>query len=118
MKSPRNFFRKTKEAGEQSADRRAEEVKKDRRMEQEDLTSEEESVKEGSLTEDDIDVLGPVDLSMDGGEDEQLRQRTHAVDFSGEDLDVPGAELDDEDEDIGSEDEENNPYSLGGDNYE
>lgn len=29
------------------------------------------------------------------------------------DLDVPGAELDDEGEDIGAEDEENNPYSLG-----
>ncbi|WP_123848286.1 hypothetical protein [Chitinophaga lutea] len=30
-----------------------------------------------------------------------------------DDLDVPGAELDDEGEDIGAEDEENNPYSLG-----
>lgn len=29
----------------------------------------------------------------------------------GEDLDVPGSELDDEDEDIGEEDEENNSYS-------
>ncbi len=33
----------------------------------------------------------------------------------GEGLDVPGAERDDEDEDIGEEDEENNYYSLGGD---
>ena len=33
------------------------------------------------------------------------------------DLDVPGAELDDEEENIGSEDEENNYYSLGGDNH-
>jgi hypothetical protein len=30
-------------------------------------------------------------------------------------LDVPGSELDDADEAIGSEDEENNYYSLGGD---
>jgi hypothetical protein len=30
-------------------------------------------------------------------------------------LDVPGSELDDNQEDIGSEDEENNYYSLGGD---
>lgn len=30
-------------------------------------------------------------------------------------LDVPGAELDDEQEDTGNEDEENNYYSLGGD---
>ncbi|MFZ7144822.1 MAG: hypothetical protein ACO1G6_05725 [Bacteroidota bacterium] len=31
----------------------------------------------------------------------------------GSDLDVPGSELDDDAEDIGSEDEENNFYSLG-----
>jgi len=36
-------------------------------------------------------------------------------DISGDDLDVPGSELDDADEMIGSEDEENNPYSLSGD---
>ena len=34
---------------------------------------------------------------------------------TGDDLDVPGAELDDEQENIGSEDEENNYYSIGGD---
>ena len=34
-----------------------------------------------------------------------------------EDLDVPGADLDDEDENIGEEDEENNYYSLGGDDH-
>ena len=33
------------------------------------------------------------------------------------DLDIPGAELDDKDEAIGEEDEENNYYSLGGDNH-
>jgi hypothetical protein len=39
-------------------------------------------------------------------------------DVSGSDLDVPGSELDDRAEAIGSEDEENNYYSLGGDNHE
>lgn len=39
-------------------------------------------------------------------------------DFSGSDLDIPGSELDDEQEAIGSEDEENNYYSLGGDDHE
>lgn len=34
-----------------------------------------------------------------------------------EGLDVPGAELDDADELIGEEDEENNYYSLGGDDH-
>jgi hypothetical protein len=42
------------------------------------------------------------------------------VDFEGEsggDLDIPGSELDDEQENIGSEDEENNYYSLGGEDH-
>jgi hypothetical protein len=38
-------------------------------------------------------------------------------DESGRGLDIPGSELDDEQEDIGSEDEENNYYSLGGDDH-
>ena len=36
----------------------------------------------------------------------------------GDDLDVPGADLDDADEIIGEEDEENNYYSLGGDDHD
>jgi hypothetical protein len=38
-------------------------------------------------------------------------------DISGSDLDIPGTELDDGQEIIGSEDEENNYYSLGGDGH-
>lgn len=38
--------------------------------------------------------------------------------YTGEDLDVPGSELDDDNEAIGEEDEENNYYSLGGDNHD
>jgi hypothetical protein len=34
-----------------------------------------------------------------------------------DDLDIPGSELDDDMEIIGNEDEENNYYSLGGDNH-
>lgn len=67
------------------------------------------------VTEEDLEALGPKDLSMDMGDDEQLKHRTRPVDFSGKDLDVPGTELDDEQEEKGSEDEENNNYSLGGD---
>lgn len=67
------------------------------------------------LTEEDLQALGPVDLSLDLGDDEQLKQRTQPVDFAGSELDVPGSELDDTAESTGSEDEENNPYSLGGD---
>lgn len=36
---------------------------------------------------------------------------------SGDDLDVPGSDLDDEQERIGNEDEENNYYSLGDDDH-
>jgi hypothetical protein len=38
-------------------------------------------------------------------------------DMSGSDLDIPGSELDDDQEIVGSEDEENNIYSLGGDDH-
>jgi hypothetical protein len=45
------------------------------------------------------------------------KARDFEDDFSGDDLDVPGSELDDEQESIGNEDEENNYYSIGGDNH-
>ena len=74
---------------------------------------------ESDLTREDLEALGPKDLSMDMGDDEiQLKHRTTPVDFSGKDLDIPGAELDDASEAVGSEDEENNSYSLGGDSKE
>lgn len=79
----------------------------------------EEQRSESDVTEEDLQALGPKDLSMDMGEDEQLlKNRVWPVDMAGEDLDVPGAELDDENEAIGSEDEENNSYSIGGDAHE
>jgi hypothetical protein len=74
---------------------------------------------EYDVTEEDLQALGPKDLSMDMGEDEQLlKNRVWPVDMAGGDLDVPGSELDDTNEAIGSEDEENNNYSLGGDAHE
>lgn len=38
--------------------------------------------------------------------------------ISDSDLDIPGSELDNQQEEIGSEDEENNYYSIGGDNHD
>lgn len=74
---------------------------------------------ESDVTAEDLQALGPKDLSMDMGEDEQLlKNRVWPVDMAGKDLDIPGSELDDASEDIGSEDEENNSYSLGGDRHE
>ena len=46
-----------------------------------------------------------------------FNEKSFHEDMSGADLDVPGSELDDQQESIGSEDEENNYYSLGGDNH-
>lgn len=54
------------------------------------------------------------DLDLDEGRG----KRPKAKNDSGDDLDVPGSELDDEDEAIGEEDEENNYYSLGGDDHD
>ncbi len=70
---------------------------------------------ESDLTREDYEALGPRDLSLDGGDDEELKHRTRPVDFAGRDLDIPGSELDDNSEALGSEDEENNGYSLGSD---
>jgi hypothetical protein len=69
------------------------------------------------LTKDDLRALGDPNLSMDGGDDEQLMNRVHSLDATAGDLDIPGAELDDQNESLGSEDEENNFYSLGGDRH-
>jgi len=44
-------------------------------------------------------------------------EKDFADNVTGTDLDIPGAELDDVQENIGSEDEENNYYSLGGENH-
>lgn len=79
------------------------------------LKSPEELAKEAKVTKDDLEALGPKDLSMDMNDDEQLKHRVDEVDFEGKDLDIPGRGLDDDQEEIGSEDEENNHYSLGSD---
>lgn len=45
-----------------------------------------------------------------------LNEDSFNENVTGSDLDVPGAELDDDEEKTGNEDEENNDYSLGADN--
>lgn len=45
-------------------------------------------------------------------------ERGFEDDVSGGDLDIPGSELDNDQERIGSEDEENNYYSIGGDRHD
>lgn len=103
-----------------NADKRNKENEKDRpaKADLENLKSPEELAKEAEITDEDLEALGPENLSMDMGEDEQLKQREEEVDFEGKDLDIPGRGQDDDREDIGAEDEENNHYSLGSDSNE
>lgn len=64
--------------------------------------------------------LNPEDLSKNKSlnkADNSSNEKDFRDDMSGDDLDVPGSELDDQQESVGSEDEENNYYSLGGDNH-
>lgn len=63
-------------------------------------------------------ALNPEDLSKNktpNAEKGTMNEKDFQDDMSGSDLDVPGSELDDAQEKVGSEDEENNYYSLGGD---
>lgn len=64
--------------------------------------------------------LNPEDISKNKVPNEKrgsMNEKSFDEDLSGDDLDVPGSELDDQQESVGSEDEENNYYSLGGDDH-
>jgi hypothetical protein len=73
---------------------------------------------EADVTAEDIRALGDTGMSMDMGDDEVLKNSVYPISSADEDMDIPGSELDDLSESLGSEDEENNYYSLGGDNHE
>ncbi len=70
------------------------------------------SKKEGSIDPADVDKRKASNEKKGTANEKEFEE-----DISGNDLDVPGSELDDDMEDIGSEDEENNFYSIGGDNH-
>ncbi|MCX6234081.1 MAG: hypothetical protein NT175_05050 [Bacteroidetes bacterium] len=66
--------------------------------------------------------INPEDISKikESNENDKVGTRNEKDfndDVSGSDLDIPGSELDDKQEIVGSEDEENNYYSLGGDDH-
>ncbi len=81
---------------------------------------------ESNVSKEDALLLERSADSQAGPEDEAWRQSTldnsdedveplnEETEFSGKDLDVPGSEDDDDNEEIGAEDEENNSYSIGG----
>ncbi len=69
------------------------------------------------VTEEDIEALGKKGLSMDAADDQVLKDRKKPVDFTGNDLDIPGRE--------GTaatknqlKDEENTLYGQGGERKE
>lgn len=73
---------------------------------------------DANVTKEDLENLGDVYGDQDMGEDESTgNARVDELDNQ-EGLDIPGAELDNEGEEIGAEDEENNYYSLGGERHE
>lgn len=65
-------------------------------------------------------ALNPEDITKKKAPNEvpgTRNEKDFSEDMSGDDLDVPGSELDDQQESVGSEDEENNYYSIGGDKH-
>lgn len=67
----------------------------------------------------DIDPENILEMKPSNEDDvvEARNEKGFQDDVSGDDLDVPNSESDDAHEAIGSEDEENNYYSIGGDNH-
>jgi hypothetical protein len=73
---------------------------------------------EADVTREDMIILGDRDADLDLGDDELTGNAKVDPLDEDDDLDIPGAELDDKEEGIGEEDEENNYYSLGGDRHD
>ena len=66
--------------------------------------------------EDKLEDIDPEDISGERIINQDNHEWKQNSDKLGDDLDVPGSELDDDQEEIGSEDEENNFYSEGDNN--
>jgi hypothetical protein len=75
-------------------------------QERELLTDESTAIKDGGELKQ---------AAVDNQDDEGDPLNENSDDVAGAGLDIPGAGADDANEDIGEEDEENNNYSLGGD---
>ncbi|MBS1586259.1 MAG: hypothetical protein JSS82_12015 [Bacteroidetes bacterium] len=87
---------------------------------------------DADVTKEDLELLNRAEQNMDttdaanlvhaeldntDEDGDPLNEEANAI-YTGDELDVPGSELDDRDEATGDEDEENNYYSLGGDDKE
>lgn len=78
-----------------------------------------EDIYSNSKREEDLDPedISKIKKSPAKNKVEKRNEKDFGDDVSGSDLDVPGSELDDKQENVGSEDEENNYYSLGSDDH-
>lgn len=63
--------------------------------------------------EDKLEDIDPEEISTEKTINQDNHEWKQNSDKLGNDLDIPGSELDDQQEEIGSEDEENNFYSEG-----
>lgn len=75
-----------------------------------------ETARTGPASEDEALHRASLDETDEDGT--PLEEKGLDQDLAGDDLDIPGADEDDADEALGEEDEENNEYSLGGDNHD
>ncbi len=90
------------------------EDKKNTTVNDADITPVERSVLEDAFSIGDSreeDQLRRSELDTADEDGTPLNEKSSAEDVSGEDLDIPGTEDDDANEEIGEEDEENNGYS-------
>lgn len=67
--------------------------------------------------ETDLNPEDPTKTKKSPSSQEQPNHKSFKDDMTGEDLDVPGSKADEAKANAGREDEENNYYSLGGDNH-
>lgn len=85
-----------------------------------DVTEEDLAILAATTQNRDMDDPDEEETLLDATDDDgdPLNEPMPAYTQKGADLDVPGSETDDGNENIGEEDEENNYYSLGGDRHE
>jgi len=81
------------------------------------LYPESEDIFNKGIEEKEIDPEDTSKIKIAPQRKPQRKEMDLSDNLNGSDRDVPGSELDDQQEEIGSEDEENNYYSLGGDDH-
>jgi len=87
---------------------------KEKKVKSSDKTNEDITPRIVLMPQEDIDNLDPENSTLSDAI-EAIKAGEIKTD---EELDIPGSELDDDAEEIGSEDEENNYYSIGGDQHD